>query len=358
MKSALDEQGFTAKNFKENRLVAWEEREREEMQRILERHGLTRDVKNANYAHQTVEEYKETQDIKKYRQLYAPKKLSPEELTERNVRQLQLENSLLKTEKEKMAVEKLSPYKSFYYSAPDKQSFVQSQLDSLKIPYRETENGFEAQECYVLEIRKVEKQYKPVVSPHRNNLRDDLDRFVMQSKTFDELLERLKNAGYEMKQEKYLAVKPKYGVQFIRLKSLGEDYSEQALRNRLVNKQRFEAGLEHKIGSAKDKDTLGVSMLKTVRHYTVVFAQGVLPVRKLHPKKPFTWTNDAELDKLSALNRKINAGATLDSLRNEFAAQEKAVAEKIAGGTYVQSLIEQERLRRQAEWLPNGVRGV
>ena len=35
MKSALNEQGFTAKNFKENRLVAWEENERQVMEKIL-----------------------------------------------------------------------------------------------------------------------------------------------------------------------------------------------------------------------------------------------------------------------------------------------------------------------------------
>lgn len=46
--------------------------------------------------------------------------------------------------------------------------------------------------------------------------------------------------------------------------------------------------------------------------------------------KPFSWTNDSELDKLTALNQKINAGATMDSLRSDLAKQEQAVPEKEA----------------------------
>ena len=49
------------------------------------------------------------------------------------------------------------PYKSFFYSVPEKQAFVQAKLDEKNIPYRKTKNGFETQECYVDEIRNIEK---------------------------------------------------------------------------------------------------------------------------------------------------------------------------------------------------------
>jgi len=51
-------------------------------------------------------------------------------------------------------------------------------------------------------------------------------------------------------------------------------------------------------------------------------------VKKRESKKPFAWTNDSELDKLTALNKKLNAGATLESLRNEFEKLEQSVSEK------------------------------
>ena len=63
MKAALDEQGFTAKNFKENRLVAWEESERVAMESILNSHGMSREDKQAHYTHMTVDEKKEKQEI-------------------------------------------------------------------------------------------------------------------------------------------------------------------------------------------------------------------------------------------------------------------------------------------------------
>ena len=45
-------------------------------------------------------------------------------------------------------------------------------------------------------------------------------------------------------------------------------------------------------------------------------------------RKPFSWTNDSELDKLTELNEKINSGATLESLKKDFEKAENDVAEK------------------------------
>jgi len=332
MKSALIEQGFNPKGAKQNQLVMWEDSELKAMEKILNRHGHERDVKKAAYAHMNVDEYKETQDLKKLPRR-SRKSLSPEELTAENIRKLELENSLLAVKNEKLIEEKTSPYKSFYYSQSEKQAFVQSQLDKLGIPYRECENGFEAQECYVDEIRKLEKEFKPVKSSHRDKLRNDLDKIVMQSKNFEDVLARLKKHGYEVKEGKYISVKPKFGSAWIRIKSLGENYSEQALRNRIVNKQRFENNIDNKIKSTvsqntENQDKPETLILKTVKHYTVVFSADVLPVRKRNPKKVFEWTNDAELDRLSELNKKINAGANLSTLKNEFVSLEESVSDK------------------------------
>ena len=63
----------------------------------------------------------------------------------------------------------------------------------------------------------------------------------MMSKDFDDLLGLLKESGYEIKHGKYISVKPENGGSFIRLKSLGEYYSEQALRNRLLSALRTAA---------------------------------------------------------------------------------------------------------------------
>lgn len=329
MKAALDEQGFTAKNFKVNRLVAWEESERAEMERILNAHGFRRDDKQAHYAHQSVDDYKKSQDEKKIVQaLRSSHQISREDLQAERVNQLRTKLNLLKKENQKLENQKKSPYKSFYYSAPDKQAFVQSQLDELGIPYRETENGFEAQECFVNEIRKIEKDFKPPRSVARDKLREDIDRLLMQSNSIDELLDKLKKEKYIIKNGKYIAVKPSDSERFIRLKSLGEFYSEYALRNRINAKKKYENDIQQKINAAKVKDTPEVVVLRTIHFYTVAFTNGALPMRKREAKKPFAWTNDSELDKITALNKKINAGANLENLKNEFMRQEKIVEER------------------------------
>jgi hypothetical protein len=235
----------------------------------------------------------------------------------------------LRTANEQLTIEKSSDWKAFFFADNAKQSFIQAKLTRLDIPFRETETGFEVQSVNVEQVRRIEKEYVPERSTtsHRAVLQDDLDRITMQVNSFEEVLEKLKQVGYSVKSGKYIAVKPKNGSMFIRLKSLGEEYSEQAIRNRLVYKAHFESEVESNIQNSKP-DTLTYSLHKTVRQYTLVFAHGVLPVRKKNKKKPFEWTNCAELDRLADLNRRINSGTTIAGLRNKFAVLEKSVAEK------------------------------
>jgi hypothetical protein len=327
MKAALDEMGFTAKHVKDNRLMAWQDSERKILEKILKRHGLEREVKNDDSVHQSVSEYKAEQHMKTLCEIYK-RDISVVEVTVENMEKLIRENTLLGHENDKLTAERSSPWKSFFYSDADKQSFVQAQLDKLNIPYRETESGFEAQEIFVSEIRKVEKEYKPKPNTCREVLRDTLDKVIMQSKTFDDVLDKMKSEGYDVKQGKYLALRLKYADNFMRTKSLGESYSEQAIRNRLTEKLRFESDVNNKITSSQKPNSAETTIQKTIRQYTIIFAQGKLPIRKRNKKKPFSWTNCEELGILAELNRKLNAGVTLDTLQNALTKVENIIAEK------------------------------
>lgn len=147
----------------------------------------------------------------------------------------------------------------------------------------------------------------------------------MQSGSFEEFLQKMQKRGYEIKQGKYLAMRPKDGENFIRLKSLGEYYSEFGLRNRLQSKQKFEQMIEEKRSAEPDKRSPKFIVLDMIRFYTVSFAKNVLPMHRKDSANHFSWTNDAELDKMLQLNRRINEGATLESLRADFAKQEQIV---------------------------------
>jgi len=326
MKAALDEMGFVSKGHRNNRLVAWEHRERGELEKILNRHGIEREVKNDDSVHQSVDEYKQSQDEKKLLAL-RERNVVQGYVSEDEAHRLNREVTLLKDKVNRLEEQSSSLWKSFYYTSQDKQDYVTSELDRLNISYRLSENGFEAQAFNVEEIRKIEKTFKAPAISYRDELRGHLDELTMQSKDYDDLLRRLGELGYTIKQGKYLAVLPQKGDKFIRTKSLGEEYSETAIRNRLVYKQQYESNIDNKITSAANPDSLNVAVIKTMKHYTIVFAQGLLPVRKRNKKKPFMWTNDTELDRLAELNKKITDGVTAESLRGDMDSSQKSITD-------------------------------
>ena len=66
-------------------------------------------------------------------------------------------------------------------------------------------------------------------------VRADVDAALLRSRSFSDFLTRLRVQGYEVRTEgKYLAVRPSGSSRYVRLKSLGEDYTEAAIRARLA----------------------------------------------------------------------------------------------------------------------------
>ena len=78
----------------------------------------------------------------------------------------------------------------------------------------------------------AEKHSRPTV---RGTVRADVDAALLRARSFSDFLTRLRAQGYEVRtQGKYLAVKPSGSSRYVRLKSLGEDYTEDAIRARLA----------------------------------------------------------------------------------------------------------------------------
>lgn len=65
-------------------------------------------------------------------------------------------------------------------------------------------------------------------------IKRDLDACVLQASDFDEFVVLLQDRGYEVKQNKYFAIKPPGLSRFRRCCRLGGDYSEERLRKRIV----------------------------------------------------------------------------------------------------------------------------
>lgn len=61
----------------------------------------------------------------------------------------------------------------------------------------------------------------------------DLDACILQAGSFEEFMELLSEKGYEVKQGKHLAVKPPGMGRYRRCHTLGEDYTEERIRQRI-----------------------------------------------------------------------------------------------------------------------------
>ena len=67
----------------------------------------------------------------------------------------------------------------------------------------------------------------------KSRLQFDIDRMIKQSKDWDELLKKMAELGYEIKHGKHIAFKHKDKERFTRAKTIGADYTEDRLKERI-----------------------------------------------------------------------------------------------------------------------------
>ena len=67
----------------------------------------------------------------------------------------------------------------------------------------------------------------------KSKLQFDIDRMIKQSKDWDEFLKKMADLGYEIKYGKHIAFKHKDKERFTRAKTIGQDYTEERLKERI-----------------------------------------------------------------------------------------------------------------------------
>ena len=68
----------------------------------------------------------------------------------------------------------------------------------------------------------------------KSKLQFDIDRLIKQSKDWDEFLSKMTAQGYEIKQGKHIAFRHKDKERFTRAKTIGEDYTEEKIKERIL----------------------------------------------------------------------------------------------------------------------------
>ena len=121
----------------------------------------------------------------------------------------------------------------------------------------------------------------------KSRLRFDIDRMIKQSKNWEEFLQKMAELGYEIKYGKHIAFKHKNKERFTRAKTIGEDYSEERLKERIAEREQIKTpAVKKRIGNvidmnanAKVKKSKGYEYWAT-KHNLNTMAESVIYIRE------------------------------------------------------------------------------
>jgi len=90
----------------------------------------------------------------------------------------------------------------------------------------------------------------------KSKLQFDIDRMIKQSKDWDDFLKKMADLGYEIKYGKHIAFKPKDKPRSTRSKTIGEDYTEERLKERIAEISSIKTpAVKKRIGNVIDMNT-------------------------------------------------------------------------------------------------------
>lgn len=105
----------------------------------------------------------------------------------------------------------------------------------------------------------AEYQAEKTGTSWKGKLKIAVDALIPRVSSFEELLSKLQAAGYEIKPGKYISCRAPGQERFTRLKTLGADYTEEAIRERISSKRT-------RVAKAPRADRGGVSLLIDIQN--------------------------------------------------------------------------------------------
>ena len=171
----------------------------------------------------------------------------------------------------------------------------------------------------------AEYQAEKTGTSWKGKLKTTVDALIPQVSSFEELLTRLQAAGYEIKPGKYVSCRAPGQERFTRLKTLGADYTEEAVRERI-------AGRRTKVAKAP-REQRGVSLLIDIENsIKAVQSKGYEQWAKIHnlkqAAKTMNFLTEHKIEQYADLVSRIEemaaeSGQAADALKNA----EKRLAE-------------------------------
>ncbi len=149
----------------------------------------------------------------------------------------------------------------------------------------------------------AEYQAEKTGTSWKGKLKIAVDALIPQVSSFEELLSKLQAAGYEIKQGKYISCRAPGQERFTRLKTLGADYTEEAIRERISGKRARAA-------KAPRADRGGVSLLIDIQNsIKVQESRGYEQWAKIHnlkqAAKTMNFLTEHKIEQYAELTAKI-----------------------------------------------------
>ena len=305
LKRALAEQGISANSRKKSEWAVWKDVEFEYMTEILRKHGFERDIKNAHYEHLSVDEYKakatEQAEIRSINaHINELKKKNDIELTTDEIGLIKNQNDFLRSEiiKQNKEISSLTQmigakFMPLDICSEDKLQFVAAELTKANIPFVEENNTLHIPDYAQKTAAVIAESFRPAkVEGIRNNIRLDIDRLIYNSVSLDDLFNKLKERGCEIKQGKYIAVKSPDAERFVRLKTLGELYVLKFLEQRITNRDVLPNSVREKYQTA---NAIEKRIQTAVMDIMVEVKQFRLAPKKTHTNLIYLFQNDANI---------------------------------------------------------------
>ena len=89
-------------------------------------------------------------------------------------------------------------------------------------------------------------------SSWKSKLQFDIDRMIAQSKDWAEFIQNMTELGYEIKYRKHIAFKQKGKARFTRAKTIGADYTEDRIKERISESIKMTFPVKKRVGSIID----------------------------------------------------------------------------------------------------------
>nr|WP_245526828.1 relaxase/mobilization nuclease domain-containing protein [Eremococcus coleocola] len=94
-------------------------------------------------------------------------------------------------------------------------------------------------------------------SSFKSKLQFDIDRMIKQSINWQDFLSKMESCGYEIKFGKHIAFRSKNQQRFTRAKTIGVDYTEERIKDRIINKEKEIGNIINFKNNVKAKSSKG-----------------------------------------------------------------------------------------------------